>query len=151
MAALRSKQLVAAQALLMGKSEQEAADLAGVTVPCLRKWAYKPAWTEYMAKEQEAYGLTDEQLAQRTKRAVLVRSEKSVERIEAMAKDGVIERNRLYADMFLVKTAVGKVADTPGGGAVPADLVKQLIQALVHERERGPRNITPAPVTLPAQ
>lgn len=147
---LRAKQKVALQALLMGKNEVQAAEMAGVTVPCLLRWKRLPQWQETYAVERAGYGLSDEQLAQRTKRAALEAGPSAVKRIEVMGQSGDIERNRLYADMFLVKTAIRTVPEDAGGGAVPADLVKHLIDRFMEERGRHPRNVTPEPLTVTA-
>ena len=148
---LRAKQTVALQALLMGKDDAQAAETAGVTIRCLMKWKRLPQWQEAYTLEKSTYGLTDEQLAQRTKRAALEASPHAVKRIEVMGQSGAIERNRLYADMFLVKTAIRTVPEDASGGAVPTDLVKRLIKCFMEERERTPRDITPAPLPVTAQ
>lgn len=113
---LRTPQRVALQALLMGKTEAQAAALAGCTVACLRRWRYRANWCHAMAEEREAYGLSDLDLTRRVRRNLLVEANPAVDRIKVIATGAKSEKVKFQSNAYLVDKALrdDRVALAPG-------------------------------------
>lgn len=143
---LRSPQRVALQALLMGKTEAQAAALAGCTVPCLRRWRYRQNWTTAMAQERADYGLSDLDLTRRVRRNLLVEANPAVDRIKVIANKAQSEKVKFQSNAYLVDKALrdDRVALAPGLSVdAMAALAKGLAEAFLTHRSTPTLTITP--------
>ena len=113
---LRTPQRVALQALLMGKTEAQAAALAGCTVACLRRWRVRVNWTRAAAEEVEAYGLSEGDLIRRVRRNLLLDAHPAVDRIKVIATTAHSEKVKFQSNAYIVDKALkdDRVALGPG-------------------------------------
>lgn len=134
---LRSPQRVALQALLMGKTEAQAAALAGCTVVCLRRWRYRQNWTAAMAQERADYGLSDLDLTRRVRRNLLIEANPAVDRIKVIANKATSEKVKFQSNAYLVDKALrdDRVPLAPGlSTEAMVALAKGLAEAFLTHR-----------------
>lgn len=141
---LRSRQRVALQALLMGKTQGQAAALAGVTIQCLRMWQHRANWKLEEARERYEYGLSDADLTRRVRRNLLVEANPAVERIKSISIGASSEKVKFQSNAYLVDKALRDERGTLGI-VLPPEALQALAKGLAEAF------LTPPPRAIEAE